>query len=109
MIPTGILPFFITDLFQFMIKFGFFLLCIVVSNASSPSVLEEKCSKNEHDAVPVGLCGKGPHNTQAGELASSDDVLLVNGKSDASEVPEDDEHSEDISVVATQCSLYISG
>ena len=74
-----------------------------MSNASSPSVLEEKCSKNEHDTVPVGLCGKGPHNPQAAELASSDDVLLVNGKSDASQ------HSEDISVVATQCSLYIPG
>jgi hypothetical protein len=48
---------------------------MVLSNGSSPSVLEEKCSKNEHDAVPVGLCGKGPQNPQA-------------------------EHSEDISVVA---------
>lgn len=80
-----------------------------MSNASSPSFIEEKCSKNEHDAVPVGLCGKGLHNPQAGGLASSDDVLFVNGKSDASDAPEDDEHSEDISVVATQCSLYTSG
>ncbi|XP_066307037.1 nuclear matrix constituent protein 1b-like isoform X1 [Miscanthus floridulus] len=69
-----------------------------IDSNCSPSVLEEKCSKNEHDAVPVGLCEKGPHNPQAGELASSDDVLLVNGKSDASQ------HSEDISVSAAEPS-----
>lgn len=84
MIPTG--TFFILLNCSEVIKkiLFFYILCIVLSNGSSPSVLEEKCSKNEHDAVPVGLCGKGPQNPQA-------------------------EHSEDISVVATQCSLYIFG
>lgn len=50
-----------------------------IDSNCSPSVLEEKCSKNEHDAVPVGLCGKGLHNPQA-------------------------EHSEDISVSASEPS-----
>lgn len=80
-----------------------------MSNASSPSVLEEKCSKNEHDAVPVGLSVKALHNPRSGELASLDDTLFVNGKSNASGLPEGDDHSEEISVVSTQCSLYIFG
>ncbi|CAL4961206.1 unnamed protein product [Urochloa decumbens] len=66
-----------------------------IDSNCSPSVLEEKCSKNEHDAVPVGLSGKGLHYPRTGEVVSSD-VLFVNGKSD---IPEDDEPSEEISVV----------
>jgi hypothetical protein len=70
-----------------------------MSNVSSPSVLEEKCSKNEHDAVPVGLPGKGLHNPRTGELASSD----------ASDIPEASEPSEEISVVVSQSSISVSG
>ncbi|CAO1946112.1 unnamed protein product [Urochloa humidicola] len=70
-----------------------------IDSNCSPSVLEEKCSKNEHDAVPVGLSGKGLHYPRTGEVASSDDVLFVNGKSD---IPEDEEPSEEISVSAAE-------
>ena len=76
-----------------------FLLCVVMSNVSSPSVLEEKCSKNEHDEVPVGLSGKGLGYPRPGELASSD----------ASDIPEASEPSEEISVVVSQCSISVSG
>ncbi|KAJ1285551.1 hypothetical protein BS78_03G288200 [Paspalum vaginatum] len=68
-------------------------------DSNCPSVQEEKCSKNEHDEVPVGFSVKGPHNPQTGELASSDDVLFVNGKSDTEDIPEN-AHSEEISVSA---------
>lgn len=73
-----------------------------IDSNCSLSVLEEKCSKNEHDAVPVGLSVKGLHNPQTGELASSDDVIFVNGKSDTSHIPGDDEQSDEISVSAAE-------
>lgn len=86
-----------------------FIQSIVMPNASTPSVLEEKCSKNEHDAVPVGLPGKRLHYPRTGELGSFDDVLFVNGKSDTSDLPEDNNEPSEISVVVSQCSLNVSG
>ncbi|KAF8766218.1 hypothetical protein HU200_007724 [Digitaria exilis] len=80
-----------------------------IDSNCTPSVLEEKCSKNEHDAVPAGLSGKGLHYPRTGELDSSDDVLFVNGKSDSSDIPEDDNEPSEISVVVSRCSLYSSG
>ncbi|XP_062206985.1 nuclear matrix constituent protein 1b-like [Phragmites australis] len=79
-------------------------------DSTCPSVLEEKCSKNEHDAVPVGLSGSnkdhelennGLHNLRTGDLDSSDDVLFENGKIDTSDFPEGDEPSE-ISLSASE-------
>ncbi|CAO2182780.1 unnamed protein product [Urochloa humidicola] len=68
-------------------------------DSNCPSVIEEKCSKNEHDAVPVGLSGKGLHYPRTGEVASSDDILFVDGKSD---IPEDDVPSEETSLPAAE-------
>uniref|UniRef100_K3XE58 Protein CROWDED NUCLEI 4-like n=1 Tax=Setaria italica TaxID=4555 RepID=K3XE58_SETIT len=68
-------------------------------DSNGPSVLEEKCSKNEHDAVLVGLSRKGLPYPRTGEVASSDDALFVNGKPDTSDIP-DDEPSEEISSAA---------
>jgi hypothetical protein len=90
---------------------------------SSPSVLEEKFSKNEHDVAPVLLLGsnkdherenKGLSNLTK-DLASSDDVFVINGKAytsgfpqqDEPCFPQQDEPSEEISVVTTKCSLPI--
>jgi hypothetical protein len=41
----------------------------------------------------------------AGDLTSSDDVFVVNGKADTSSFPEQDEPTEEISVVATDSPL----
>jgi hypothetical protein len=80
----------------------------------SPSILEEKVSKNGHDEVPVLLSGsnkdheeenKGLLKLTAGDLTSSDDVFVVNGKADTSSFPEQDEPTEEISVVATDSPL----
>ncbi|XP_062222475.1 nuclear matrix constituent protein 1b-like isoform X2 [Phragmites australis] len=80
-------------------------------DSNCPSVLEEKCSKNEHDAVPVGLSGsnkdhelenEGLHNLRAGDLDSSDDVLFANGKADTSDFPEDGKPSGEILVSASE-------
>jgi hypothetical protein len=79
----------------------------------SPSVLEEKFSKNEHDAGPVLLPGSNKDHEQENkglsnlttDLASSDDVFVVNGKADTSGFPQQDEPSEEISVVATKCKF----
>jgi hypothetical protein len=99
-----------TRLLQFYAKIcEIFLTMYFSCLISSPSVIEEKCSKNEHDAVPVGLSGKGLIYPRTGEVASSDDTLIVNGKPDTSNIPEDDEPSEEISVVVSQCSFYVSG
>jgi hypothetical protein len=86
--------------------------------ANCPSVLEEKFSKNEHDVAPVLLLGsnkdherenKGLSNLTK-DLASSDDVFVINGKADTSGFPQQDEPcfpqqdepSEEISVSATE-------
>lgn len=78
-------------------------------NVCSPSVLEEKVSKNEHDAVPVLLTGSNKDHEQEcsgllelnlGDLASLDD-----GKAGTSDFTEEDEPLEETSVVATQCSF----
>uniref|UniRef100_A0A0A9G2R9 Uncharacterized protein n=1 Tax=Arundo donax TaxID=35708 RepID=A0A0A9G2R9_ARUDO len=75
----------------------------------SPSVLEEKCSKNEHDTVPVGLSGSNKdherendrlHNLETKDLGLSDDVLFVIGKAGTSDFAE--EPSEEISVSASE-------
>ncbi|KAK3162051.1 hypothetical protein QOZ80_1BG0084710 [Eleusine coracana subsp. coracana] len=63
-----------------------------------PSVLEEKVSKNEYDAVPVLLPGSnGVLELKLGDLASSDD-----GKADTPGFPEEDEPSKETSVSATE-------
>jgi len=56
--------------------------------SNRPSVLEEKCSKNEHDAAPL--------------LASA------NGKVDASNFADDDGSSEDITLSATEPSVGLA-
>ncbi|TVU34992.1 hypothetical protein EJB05_16854 [Eragrostis curvula] len=76
-----------------------------------PSVLEEKFSKNEHDAVPVLLPGSNKDHEHGnnglldltkGDLATPDGVYVVNGKADTSGFPEEDEPSEEISVSTTE-------
>jgi hypothetical protein len=79
----------------------------------SPSVLEEKFSKNEHDEVPVLLPGSNKDHEEENkgllklttDLTSSDDVFVVNDKADTSSFPEQDEPTEEISVVATESPL----
>ncbi|VAH80238.1 unnamed protein product [Triticum turgidum subsp. durum] len=78
-----------------------------------PSVLEEKCSKNEHDAAPLGVLSgiskdheysnKGPQNLRIPvDSASSDDLAFANGKADNSDFADEDEPSEEITVSATE-------
>ncbi|EMS49103.1 hypothetical protein TRIUR3_16431 [Triticum urartu] len=78
-----------------------------------PSVLEEKCSKNEHDAAPLGVLSgiskdheysnKGPQNLRIPvDSASSDDLVFANGKADNSDFADEDEPSEEITVSATE-------
>ncbi|CAD6229698.1 unnamed protein product [Miscanthus lutarioriparius] len=69
-----------------------------IDSNCSPSVLEENVQRMNMMQSQLVYVGRDRIIPQAGELASSDDVLLVNGKSDASQ------HSEDISVSATEPS-----
>lgn len=93
--------------------------CINTSYVASPSVLEEKCSKNEHDAAPlVVLSGtgkdheygnKGPQNLRIPvDSASSDDLAFANGKADNSDFVDEDEPSEEITVVTALCVAFCS-
>lgn len=74
--------------------------------SNCPSVLEEKCSKNEHDAIQLGLSEYGNKGAQNLRLpvgpASSDDLAFANGKADHSGFVDDDETSEEITVSATE-------
>ena len=84
--------------------------CINTSYVASPSVLEEKCSKNEHDAAPLGLSFATSKDHEYGnketqdlripvDPGSSDDLAFANGKADNSDFVDDDELSEEITVV----------
>ncbi|KAI4970598.1 hypothetical protein ZWY2020_001512 [Hordeum vulgare] len=65
-----------------------------------PSVLEEKCSKNEHDAAPLEYGNKGSQNPRIPvDSASSDDLDFANGKAHNSDFVDADEPSEEITVV----------
>ena len=84
-----------------------FCTALTLSYVASPSVLEEKCSKNEHDAAPLGVLSgiskdgnKGPQNLRIPvDSASSDDLVFANGKVDNSDFADEDEPSEEITVV----------
>ncbi|KAE8771602.1 protein CROWDED NUCLEI 4-like [Hordeum vulgare] len=65
-----------------------------------PSVLEEKCSKNEHDTAPLEYGNKGSQNPGIPvDSASSDDLAFANGKAHNSDFVDEDEPSEEITVV----------
>ncbi|XP_044977169.1 nuclear matrix constituent protein 1b-like [Hordeum vulgare subsp. vulgare] len=68
-----------------------------------PSVLEEKCSKNEYDAAPLEYGNKGSQNPGITvDSASSDDLAFANGKAHNSDFVDEDEPSEEITVSATE-------
>ncbi|KAE8774219.1 abc transporter a family member 7-like [Hordeum vulgare] len=66
-----------------------------------PSVLEEKYSKNEHDAAPLEYGNKGSQNPGIPvDSASSDDLAFANGKAHNSDFVDEDEPSKEITVVS---------